>query len=297
MELRHLRYFVAVADELHFGRAAERLNISPPTLSHQIHALESLLGAKLLTRKTKSAVSLTHSGKRFLIEAQDTLKQAAQAEMAGRRAGRGEAGSISVGYVLSAGCGGLVSSALADFKEAHPDISFQLLRMQTAAQFKALINGTLDVGFARLPHRYPTGLSGFILDRQRLYLVMPAKHRLASRKQITPAMLIDEPFVGTSLEMELGFWSNIASIAPQGVSLRIVDRATDVFTVLALVAAGAGISVLSESLSRIAIPGVVFREIIGVTKMADHIVAYRKNETAPVVKSFIGFLRNRAVAS
>ena len=130
MELRHLRYFVAVAEELHFARAAERLNIAGPTLSHQISALESILGAKLFTRKTKSAVALTHPGKHFLIEARDTLKQAEHAELVGRQAGRGDAGSISAGYVLSAGFGGLVSTSFAGFRKSHPGVSFQLTRMQ-----------------------------------------------------------------------------------------------------------------------------------------------------------------------
>jgi DNA-binding transcriptional LysR family regulator len=294
MELRHLRYFVAVAEELHFGRAAARLNIAGPTLSHQIGALESLLGAKLFTRKTKSAVALTHPGKRFLVAAQETLKQAALAELIGRRAARGEAGSISVGYVLSAGCGGLISSTLASFRTQHPDISFQLARMQTFAQFKALIDGALDIGFTRAPNRFPTGLTGFIVDQQSFYAVLPNDHSLAARKQVTPAMLVDEPFVAMSLEMETGFWGNIAAVTPPGVSLRIVERAPDAFTVLALVGAGAGISVLSESLSRIAMPGVTFRKIVGVTRMADHAVVYRKNENAPVVMAFVKFLRARS---
>ena len=296
MELRHLRYFAAVAEEMHFARAAARLNISAPTLSHQIGALETLLGAKLFTRKTKSAVALTHAGKRFLIEAHDTLKQAAHAEQVGRLAASGEAGSISIGYVLSAGCGGLISSTLASFRKEHPEVSFQLARIQTVAQFKALIDGSLDIGFSRTPHRFPTGLTGFIIDRQRFCLVLPEGHPLAARKQITPAMLVDESFVAAPLEMELGFWSNITSIAPPGVSLRIVERAHDVFTVLALVGAGAGISVLSESLARIAMPGVVFRDIVGVTRTSDHVVVYRKNESAPVVKAFVNFLRASARA-
>ena len=104
MELRHLRYFVAVAEELHFGRAAARLNISAPTLSHQILALEGLLGAKLFLRRTKSVVTLTATGKRFLVEAYATLAQAANAEMIGRRAARGE--TQTGGISATAGTGG-----------------------------------------------------------------------------------------------------------------------------------------------------------------------------------------------
>lgn len=294
MELRHLKYFVAVAEELHFARAAERLNIAAPTLSHQIGALETMLGAKLLTRKTKSAVALTNAGKRFLIAAREALKQAAYAEMVGRHAARGDTGSIAVGYVFSAGCGGLVSSTLASFRNAHPEVSFQLARMPTFAQFKALIDGTLDIAFARAMARYPSGLTGFIIERQPFWLALPEGHRLAARKQVTPAMLVDEPFIGMSLEMETGFWGNIAAVTPPGMSLRIIERAPDAFTVMALVAAGLGISVLSESLSRIAIPGLTFRKLVGVTRTADHAVIYRKNESAPVVTAFIEFLRAEA---
>jgi DNA-binding transcriptional LysR family regulator len=166
--------------------------------------------------------------------------------------------------------------------------------MQTFAQFKALIDGTLDVAFARALARYPTGLAGFIIERQPFSLSLPENHPLASRKQVTPAMLIDEPFIGMTLEMETGFWGNIAAVTPPGMSLRIVERAPDAFTVLALVAAGMGISVLSESLSRINMPGVTFRKLVGVTRTADHAVVYRKNESAPVVTAFINFLRAEA---
>jgi DNA-binding transcriptional LysR family regulator len=296
MELRHLKYFAAVAEELHFARAATRLNISAPTLSHQIGALEAMLGAKLLTRKTKSAVTLTNSGKRFLVEAQETLKQAAQAELVGRRAARGDVGSVAVGYVLTAGCGGLVSSIMLNFRKSHPDVSVQLRRQLTFAQFKALIDGSLDIGFTPAPQHYPSGLTGFVVDRQPLWLALPESHHLAARKQITPAMLVDEYFVAVSLEMEVGFWGNIAAITPPGMSLRIVERAPDAFTVMALVAAGVGISVLSEALTHIAMPGIVFRKIAGVTRISEIAVVYRKNESSPVVKVFIDFLRTRAHA-
>jgi DNA-binding transcriptional LysR family regulator len=291
MELRHLRYFIAVAEELHFGRAAARLNISAPTLSHQIGALESMLGAKLFTRRTKTAVALTHSGRRFLTEAQETLKQAAHAELVGRRAGRGDAGSISIGYVLSAACGGVLTTTLARFREIHPDVTFQMARVLTVEQYKTLADGSLDIGFTRTPHRYPTGLTGFIIDRQKFILAVPEKHYLASQKKITPAMLTNEGFVAASLESELGFWANLSAVAPPGAALRIVARGPDVLTVIALVASGAGLAVVSESLHHIAMPGVVYREVEGAHRTSDHIVAYRKNESEPVVKAFIKLLR------
>jgi DNA-binding transcriptional LysR family regulator len=297
MEIRHLRYFTTVAKELHFARAAEILNISAPTLSHQINALEAMLGGvKLFTRKTRTAVSLTHAGKRFLVEAEETLKHAAYAEMVGRQAARGLAGTVAIGYVLSAGCSGLVSSRLADYKADHPEVVFLISRTQTLAQFDALIAGDLDIGIARRPSRYPTGLAGFVVDRQPYVVVMPAKHPLAKRKTITRAMLADEPFIAGSPEMEIGFWSNLQAVAPPGVAPRIVERGPDAFSVLALVGAGAGMSVLSQSMSRIAMPGVVFRRISDVTEMAEHVAIFRKNESAPVVKHFLDFLRARSRA-
>ncbi len=246
MELRHLKYFVAVAEELHFARAAARLNIAAPTLSHQIRALETMLGAKLFARKTNSAVAVTHAGKRFLAEAQETLKQADHAELVGRRAARGEAGSIAVGYVFSAGCSGMVSATLAGYRKSHPEVSFQLARMQTFAQFKALIDGSLDIGIharaaalsirtVRLPGR-PAAIHGW---RCRRGTVWPRAN------SITPPCWSTRPSSRYRWKWKSDSGGNIAAISPPGVSLRIVERAPDAFTVMTLVAAGVGIGVLS----------------------------------------------------
>jgi len=160
MELRHLRYFVAVAEKLHFSRAAEQLNISTPTLSHQIQALETMLGAQLLSRKKKSAVSLTQTGKRFLEEARATLRQAENAELVGKRAARGDIGSIALGYILSASCIGLLPELIETFQKGNPGVSLQITRMETFPQMKAIVEGDLDVGFIRAPQRYPAELTG-----------------------------------------------------------------------------------------------------------------------------------------
>ncbi len=293
MELRHLRYFVAVAEELHFSRAAVKLNIATPTLSAQIQALETMLGAQLFTRKTRS-VALTHVGKRFLEEARATIKMADQAELVGRQAARGEAGSIAVGYIFSSACGGMVSSSIAEFSALHPDVSFDTRRMATIAQMKGLIEGTLDVGFTRLPDRYPTGLAGFMVERQSLCAVLPENHRLAAFNEIEPDMLAGEPMIATPLEMEMGFSSNIRAVSPTRLPMHVVARVSDPFSVLTLVAAGKGLGVVSESVSRIAFPGVVFRRVAKTARLSDHAVVFRKNEGAPVIKAFIALLRTKA---
>ena len=293
MELRHLRYFVAVAEELHFSRAAIKLNIATPTLSAQIQSLETMLGAKLFVRKTRS-VALTDVGRRFLEEARATLRQAAQAELIGRRAARGELGSIAVAYVLSAACRGFVASTIREFKGAHPDVSFQLTKMETFPQMKALIDGTLDIGFTRAPQRYPSGLTGFIVDRQPLWLAMPDDHRLASRNVVEPEQYAAEPFVATLLDMEIGFWGNIAAITPAGATLRVVVRVPDAFSVLTSVAAGIGLGVMSEGLTSIKMPGIVYRQIMKTNRSSDHVLVYRKNEGATAIKAFIAMVRARS---
>ena len=287
MELRHLRYFVAVAEKLHFSRAAEYLNISTPTLSHQIQALETMLGAQLLSRKKKSAVSLTQTGKRFLEEARATLRQAENAELVGRRAARGDIGSIAIGYILSASCIGLLPELIESFQKENPGVSMQISRMETFPQMKAIIDGVLDVAFIRAPQRFPAELTGFVVDRHPYCVAVPERHPLARRKQINLATLAREPFVAGSLEMEVGFWGNMGAISKPGQSLQIVARAPDIFSLLTLVAAGVGLGIISAPMQNVAIPGVVFRKISGALQEAEIAVAYRKSESAPAVKSFI----------
>ena len=292
MELRHLRYFVAVAEKLHFSRAAEQLNISTPTLSHQIQALETMLGAQLLSRKKKSAVSLTQTGKRFLEEARATLRQAENAELVGKRAARGDIGSIVMGYILSASCIGLLPELIEAFHKENPGVSLQIKRMETFPQMKAIVEGDLDIGFIRAPQRYPAELTGFVVDRHPYYVAIPQAHSLARRKQITPAILAKESFVSGTLEMDVGFWGNLGAISKPGQSLHIVERTSDIFSLLTLlVAAGVGLGIISAPMQNVAIPGVVCRKIHGALQEAEIAVVYRKSESAPAVKSFIQRLR------
>lgn len=293
MELRHLRYFVAVAEKLHFSRAAEYLNISTPTLSHQIRALETMLGAQLLSRKTKSAVVLTQTGKWFLEEARATLRQAENAELVGKRAARGDIGSVAIGYILTASQIGLLPELIGAFQKEHPDVSLQIHRMDTFPQLKALLDGVLDVGFVRAPERFPAELTGFVVDRHPYCVAIPENHPLAKRKQVTLAMLAQESFISGSLEMEVGFWSNMGAVSKAGQSPRVVARAQDIFSLLTLVAAGVGLGIISTPIQNTGIPGIVYRSLTGALQEAEVAVAYRKSESAPAVRSFIEQLRTK----
>lgn len=293
MDFRHLRYFVTVAEELHFSRAAARLGISVATLSYTIRALETMLGAQLFRRKTKSAVSLTHVGRRFLDEAKATLKQLEHAELIGRRAARGEAGLITLGYSLSACCSGVIAAALINFHKTHPEVSVQARHTETFPQFKAIIDGVLDVGIMRTPRRYPSGLAGFVIGSEPFRLVLPEGHRLAKKQQIDAREIANEPLIAAPLEMEPGFWGNLVSVNPSSEPLNIVHRAPDAITVLMLAAARVGIGVVSGSLSKIAIPGVVYRDITGSARQAEMAAVYRRNEASSIVSAFLKSLRHQ----
>jgi DNA-binding transcriptional LysR family regulator len=291
MELRHLRYFVAVAEHLHFSRAAERLRISPPSLTEQINHLEQELGARLFTR-TKRNVALTDAGGRFLEEARLTLRQAERAQLVAKLAGRGEVGRVEIGYISSAVCSGLLTAAAAEYRRKYPLVSLTFRRMETPRQLEHLMEGRLDIGFLRPPARYPVGISGMIVERQPVVVVLPNAHMLAEADSVSGAMLIDERFIAPTFESELGY-DFAAAIGRQGrFDVRVVDRATDLFTFITLVAAGVGIAVVPQSWACIQVPGVVYRSISPQTKLAELVAAFRRDERAPAVKTFIQHVRN-----
>jgi DNA-binding transcriptional LysR family regulator len=291
MELRHLRYFVAAAEELHFSRAAERLNISAPTLTQQIQVLEADLGV-VLFRRTKRSVALTEAGRRFLEEARATLRQAEQAAQVARQAARGEIGRLEIGYVTSASCLGLIPSVLASFHRENPWVELRLHRMETVRQLNALTQGQIDLGFLRPPLRYPSGLTGATIWKQPFIIAMPQDHSLAGENRIRVALLADEPLIASSVELELGFGGQIHEIAAEGkFTPRVVNRAPDILTILCLVAAGMGCAFVPASFRRVAMPGIVYRELAGPERNALLAAARRKDNPAPAMKAFMRVLK------
>ena len=174
MEIRHLRYFAAVASELHFARAAERLNIAPPTLSQQIKWLESYLGVQLFTRSTKKKVELTFAGQQFQKRALSLIENFEQAERFAREAARGEVGDVKVGYVLIAASAGHIKKIIEISRDAMPNVVVNIHRMETLRQIRAIHSGALDIGFVRNLDTYPAGMAAFDVDRQRFVLAVSA---------------------------------------------------------------------------------------------------------------------------
>lgn len=291
MDIRHLRYFCAVAEQLHFSRAAERLNIATPTLSDQIRSLESHLGVMLFHRSTKRKVELTFAGKQFYRRAKELIQSFEQAELYARKTARGEIGNVRVGYVLNAVTGGYVLKAIELARVATPDITIDIRRSQTLSQIKAITSGELDVGFMRQLDSYPSGTEAINVGRQHLGVALHRDHPLAKYKRISPSALLGQDFVAYTLDDEIGFWRNIPAVLPAGNVAHIAQRVPDAFSVFVLVSAKVGIAILPYSFKSIAYDPIVMREISGPQKYAENAFVYRTNEDSPAVLSFIETVR------
>lgn len=297
MEVRHLRYFAAVASELHFTRAAERLNISPPTLSQQIKSLESHLGVELFIRSGTRKVELTFAGRQFQKRALALIESFDQAERFVREAARGEVGDVRLGYVLTALAGGYVKRAIELTRAVSPHILVSIRKMETLAQIKAMASGSIDIGFLRGLDAYPPGIVSFELPPRRLLLAAHRTHPLAKQKSIKPAQLAQQKFVAYELDAEMGFWRNIAAVLPAGTLPQVVQRAPDALSLLALVSANVGLAIVPESFKKLADDDVVLRNIAGPEKHSKESVVYRANEPSPAVRAVTSALRSKLAMS
>jgi DNA-binding transcriptional LysR family regulator len=242
MELRHLRYFVAVAEELHFGRAAQRLFIAQPSLSIQIRALESAVGAPLLAR-TNRRVQLTAAGRVFLEGARRTLAEVDRAVYDAQRAQRGEIGQLSVGFVGSAAYE-VLPRLLRAFRSAYPEVELRLQSMTTKEQLAALAERRLDVGLLRLPIEDPT-LAWRVVTKEPLVAVLPATHPLAGQATLPLAALADEPFILYPRADSPRIRDTIIALCHQaGFSPTIVQESGEMQTILGLVAGGVGVALV-----------------------------------------------------
>ncbi len=300
IETRLFRYFVALAEERHFARAALRLKISPPTLTHQIKKLESELGGtRLFDRNGNTNVEMTEAGIRFLARARDVLRQVEEAKKVAQQAARGEIGRIEIGFMPAASCDGQMQELLAEFQRDNPAIEINLHRMVPMEQITAITRKELDVGFTRGPDKYPAGLEGFDIHRQPMVLALPNKHPLARHKKIDPAVLKDEMFFNTAPDLDVGFWGHTEAVAKVGhFAPRVAKRIEDMFTILTYVSIGYGIAVISKSMSNINIPNVVYREIAGNPVPTSSIAfVYRRNDLSPAASLLTKFVRRHALRS
>ncbi|AMN41324.1 LysR family transcriptional regulator [Rhodoplanes sp. Z2-YC6860] len=297
IETRLFRYFVGLAEEQHFGRAAMNLGISAPTLTQQIKKLEQQLGAKLVQRRGNTHVELTEAGLRVLDRARNVLREAKEAVAVARQAARGEVGRIEVGFMPSVVWSGLVQKFIGEFQHENPGIEIFLHMMNVEEQHTALVQEELDCGFVRSPLKFPPRIAGIDVFRQPMVLAMPQQHRLAAHASIDPAELTNEIFVNPPTVFELAFWDDTRAIAALGNFIPKVEKRThDMIMSLAYVAAGYGIAIVAKSFEKIGIPNIVFRDFVPTAAPISTVAfAYRPNNSSPAVKMLVSFMRRFAL--
>lgn len=289
MELRHLRYFVAVAEELHFGRAAARLHVAQPALSQQIQRLERELGVMLLAR-TKRRVVLTEPGRTFLEEARRTLSSAEGAVFAARRAAAGEVGLLRVGYVDLA-TWLTFPPILRTYRERFPTVHVALTELHREPQRLALERGDLDVGFFSLRER-DRGLSGALVALDPLVAALPAGHPAARLTALPLAALSEEPWVLFPRDLKTSYVELVLeSCAAAGFTPQIAQEASQLHTLSGLVGAGVGVTLLPSSIATAPRAGVVFRPLQGDGPHLPMHVIWRTGDVSPTAAQFLAIAR------
>ncbi len=290
-ELRHLRSFLAVAEELHFGRAALRLGIAQPPLSQQIQQLEERIGARLFER-TQRKVELSDAGRVLVEEARRILSAVDNAAVAVRRAARGETGQLRIAFAATVMFHALPRIVRA-FREQFPGVYLDLREMASGAQLAALRAGDLDIGFVREPLP-DSDLEIEVVLREPLMITVEGSHRLAKKKRASVADLKDEPFVLFPSEIAPGLYFQVMRLCGDaGFSPRVVEVSRELYTTVSLVAAGVGVSILPASVERLGWPNVRYLAVParhGTTRVA---AAWRRDRKSPAIEAFLAVARGR----
>ncbi|RTR30854.1 LysR substrate-binding domain-containing protein [Deinococcus radiophilus] len=285
MELRHLRHFIALAEEGHFGRAAERVYVVQQALSSSVRRLEDEVGVPLVTRSTRR-VELTPAGREFLAGARETLTLAEQTLERTRRAARGEVGHLTVGFV-----GGLVFGGLPEIvrvlRERSPDVGVELRELSAAEQEAALRSGQIDVGLMLLPVRDPA-LEARALWREPLVAALPAAHPLAGRERLHIHDLAGEDFVFFPRHQRATYFDQVMRwCAEAGFSPRVVQEGLEVPTLLSLVSAEVGMFLPISFFQRLGMQGVVYRPLEG-APLIDIVAVWRRGRKDALLDEFLG---------
>jgi DNA-binding transcriptional LysR family regulator len=287
MDLRHFRYFVCVAEEMHFGRAAMRLGISQPPLSQQIRALEDELGARLFER-TSRRVRLTEAGRMFLPEAREALAQFDRAVRVVRETERGELGRLAVGFTASAPFVPRIANALYGFGQTYPLVELALQELPRDDQMLKIVNDELDIGIVRAFDRpaMPDGVTCWCLIEEEMLLVVRREHPLATRDaDVRIADLAGVPLVLYGAANGAGFNEHFFALCEEaGFQPRIALHASSFATLLGLVAAGFGATMLAPSLARVHVDNLVFRSLVDPVR--SRLWMIHKHQLSPTARAF-----------
>jgi DNA-binding transcriptional LysR family regulator len=289
VELRHLRYFVAVAEELHFGRAAKRLRLSQPPLSQQIRRLEELLGYALFVRTSRS-VALTSAGEAYLERARRTLHTVQRDIEETRRIGEGEVGSLHIGFVGSAMLT-MLPRIFGEYRARFPRVQLHLHESFTSQVAEGLENGSLDAGVLRDGDGQET-MTTTELFTEPYVAVLPVTHACAGQKSVSPGMLRGDPFVYYPRSAgSRAFEKPMTIFEEHGFRPQIVQEASHWLSILRLVGAGLGVSVAPACVRRIATGEVVCVPLRGVTVTSVVELAWRTGDQRPIVRQFVELTR------
>ncbi|MER8427636.1 LysR family transcriptional regulator [Mesorhizobium sp. M1403] len=294
MELRHLRYFLAVAEELNFRRAAERVGIAQPPLSSQIHDLEAELGVRLFRRVPKGA-ELTEAGAAFLAEVPSIFERVDQAVRMAQRGGRGEVGHLRVGYTGSTSFNNLVPEALRQFRRTYPEVELTLEELNSLQLLDRLTHQRLDAVFIR-PGREPvSGAAVLSLPPESMMIVVPAEHRLAHLYAVEMKDLAGEPLILFSRLLGPALYDEIiAACRRAGFEPIIGQVAPQITSIANLVAVELGVSIVPARMANAAIPGVRFLPIKGDAPVARLALATRSEDRSVITANFVRFVRRAA---
>jgi DNA-binding transcriptional LysR family regulator len=259
VELRQLRYFVAVAEERHFGRAAKRLRLSQPPLSAQIKGLEEELGVKLFQRSTRQ-VALTDAGRTFLERAEGILEAVEEAKEAAKGADEGARGRLEIGFISSATLG-LLPPAVRLFRERFGGVEIELRELTSAQQIDALYAGEIRVGLVRLPLRAP-GLRFEPLQEESFVVALPSGHPLEALESVPLEAMVDQPLIFFTRQLMPSLHAQIVELFQRvGAFPNVVQHAVHLQTIVGLVASDVGLAILPEPAERLSREGVVYRSL------------------------------------
>jgi DNA-binding transcriptional LysR family regulator len=262
-ETRQLRYFVAVAEALHFGRAATRLGIEQPPLSQQIRRFEQALGTPLFERTPRRRVQLTDAGRALLPEARRLLAELEHAAELTRRAGRGEVGQLAVGFTGTCAMSALLGATVRRFRSLYPGVALSLVGMHSAEQVQALRSGRLDVGLLRPPIPDPgDDYELYRLPDEPVFAALPADHPAAATDPLPLQALRDQSFIMFPASVGPGLHERLLGLCREaGFEPRIVQEAPEFTSIVGLVAAGLGVTLVPATMRALDLRGVVYRQL------------------------------------
>ncbi|NHN83758.1 LysR family transcriptional regulator [Acetobacter musti] len=293
IENRHLHAFIVLAEKLHFGRAAEKLNIAQSALSTQIMRLEDMVGTPLLVRNRRSHPTLTPAGHLFLEEARNILAHVERASRLTRLTGLGEGGPVHIGYVFSAAICGLVPSVLRHLHARFPLLEITPHLMETPDQIAAIADARLTLGFVRPRPVYPEAIMTRFVHSEDIVIALPLSHRLADAPSLRAADLAGETFIVPQFHEKFGLIDNLIRLAQAGGFPPPPTHTTsDFITALCMAAGGRGIVLAPASLRKLSLAGIVFRELTDFHDQVQLTLAWRSGTPDSLIREIVTHLES-----